>query len=375
MTYRNDDQIIAFAERLLDLLNRGTFVATYKYAVLLGLIDLCLETTRRDGSPRDAFTTRELAGKVVALYWRHTVSFPGKVVLRQNVGAQAKILAEIMWTRSRLPDPSAPLHRVRIEHRDAYEDLLRRVEWTLIVMPLPKLQTVGRQREPLLYDIGWDSGIDREKRRVTAYQTGAEDSDFDNQIRLLPGVAESLVRLNGLLRPLIHREWAAMVARINRDIFEGEVSLEEFLFGAARKNLGRVRGGLAELQSCRCFYCGQPLGKQIEVDHFIPWSRYPDDSIQNLVAADKGCNGKKKNFIAASEHLARWVARSAEDTESSRGLEEISRALSWESHREETLGVARSIYMRLREGTELWLRGDEFVKADLEAVGRVLRTG
>ena len=42
---------IRFAENALQLLEQGGFVATYKYAVLLGLMDLCLEGTSRDGVP------------------------------------------------------------------------------------------------------------------------------------------------------------------------------------------------------------------------------------------------------------------------------------------------------------------------------------
>lgn len=34
---------IEFATRLLALLDEGQFTATYKYAVLLGLMDLCFE--------------------------------------------------------------------------------------------------------------------------------------------------------------------------------------------------------------------------------------------------------------------------------------------------------------------------------------------
>ena len=43
---------IAFAERVLTLLDDGSFTATYKYAVLLGLTDLCLEGVecRKTGS-------------------------------------------------------------------------------------------------------------------------------------------------------------------------------------------------------------------------------------------------------------------------------------------------------------------------------------
>ena len=36
----------AFGEKLLNLLDEGAFTATYKYAVLLGLIDLCREHSR-----------------------------------------------------------------------------------------------------------------------------------------------------------------------------------------------------------------------------------------------------------------------------------------------------------------------------------------
>jgi len=38
-----DQSLIRFAEKVLALLDQGTFTATYKYAVLLGLMDLCME--------------------------------------------------------------------------------------------------------------------------------------------------------------------------------------------------------------------------------------------------------------------------------------------------------------------------------------------
>lgn len=41
----------AFAERVLTLLDEGSFTATYKYAVLLGLMDLCMERASAKGDP------------------------------------------------------------------------------------------------------------------------------------------------------------------------------------------------------------------------------------------------------------------------------------------------------------------------------------
>ena len=41
---------IGLAERILAVLDEGRFSATYKFAVLSGLMDLCLENTTREGS-------------------------------------------------------------------------------------------------------------------------------------------------------------------------------------------------------------------------------------------------------------------------------------------------------------------------------------
>jgi hypothetical protein len=76
-------------------------------------------------------------------------------------------------------------------------------------MPLPRLQTMGRSQRPFIYDIYWDHRI--EPREVAPYLAG-EPSTFDNRVMLKPGVGEYLLQLSGLLRPLIQRRWAAMVA-------------------------------------------------------------------------------------------------------------------------------------------------------------------
>lgn len=59
---------IGFAERVVALLDEGAFTATYKYAVLLGLLDVVMERTSAKGEPPSVVTTRELAEKVTELY-------------------------------------------------------------------------------------------------------------------------------------------------------------------------------------------------------------------------------------------------------------------------------------------------------------------
>jgi 5-methylcytosine-specific restriction endonuclease McrA len=355
---------VDFAEKVLMLLDQGSFVATYKFAVLIGLIDLCMEKTKQDGGAPEVLTTRQLAEKIVELYWPQVMLYREKT-LRQNSGKQAKILNDILAFRGRLPDFSISLEKARRTDEANYKRLILDVEWTLILMPLPRLQFIGSKPVPLIYDIGWDRSIDRQKRKVREYQAGVGDR-FDNRILLFPNAGNYLVMLNGLLRPLIYRQWAAMVARFN-DIEESK--LEEFLFGTDRIALEPVRSGLVELQETRCFYCDSIIRGTAQIDHFIPWVRYPNNAIENLVASDSRCNSKKRDFLVSGDHLRHWMARNRSNEQV---LTEIAALKQWEMHPPESLSVARSIYLKLPGGVPLWVAGDSFTPAEPDELQKVL---
>jgi hypothetical protein len=65
---------------------------------------------------------------------------------------------------------------------------------------------------------------------------------------------------------------------------------------------------LADIQRGLCLYCERRVDSG-EIDHFIPWSRYPRDLAHNLVLAHKQCNRKKSDLLAAEAHLESWVQR------------------------------------------------------------------
>lgn len=127
-------------------------------------------------------------------------------------------------------------------------------------------------------------------------------------MHLRPGVGAWLVRLAPLIRPLVQSKWAARVAARNPDLVDAE-RLDEFLFGAQRISLDRIRGLLGDAQYGRCFYCGTPMLARWEVDHFLPWARHPDNTIDNLVAAQAARNDAKSASLAGLEHLRRWTGR------------------------------------------------------------------
>jgi hypothetical protein len=157
----NPDQrgAIGFAEKVLELLDEGRYTATYKYAVLLALIDLCLEHTQASGAPPDMLTTWQVADKIVEIYWPHTLPFVGQAspqVLRQNTRGQAEIVSAIARFRQRhTSDPSIPRWEAHLAAPRAYERLVREVEWKLIEMPLPRLQLMGQAYDPFIYEIQW----------------------------------------------------------------------------------------------------------------------------------------------------------------------------------------------------------------------------
>ena len=53
---------------------------------------------------------------------------------------------------------------------------------------------------------------------------------------------------------------------------------------------------------------GMPLA-QAQVDHVLPWSRFAEDAIENLVVADGPCNLSKRDFLAGREPLEPWLTR------------------------------------------------------------------
>jgi hypothetical protein len=119
------------------------------------------------------------------------------------------------------------------------------------------------------------------------------------------------------------------------------------------------------MQGGRCFYCAGKLPARPQIDHFIPWSRRADNSIENLVATHAECNGRKSDYLAAAEHVERWSARARERAGD---LARIAHEERWETQPALTLSAARAIYGILPDDTPTWKRGREFVVLDKSRV-------
>jgi 5-methylcytosine-specific restriction endonuclease McrA len=285
------EEQVRFLRNIQRLLAEGLFVASYKFALVHALADLAVLKGDDSGAPLE-ISTSEIAAKFVELYWRQSRPFQvgGEatgLVLRQNTGKQAAIIAQIAQSQQ---ECCGSLFRFRQAASDRWTALVAEVDQVVRTMPLWKLQTVGDERLEFLYD----------------------NLDRGNRITLKPGVAYCFRAFYELVRDLIEGAWVRFVQKLNANKLGSVTDLGTFLFGQERGSLDAYRPILLDVQKGVCLYCQAPLSGRTQVDHFVPWSRYPADLGHNFVLAHDRCNNAKSDFLAAENHLAAWAERNRE---------------------------------------------------------------
>lgn len=282
---------LQFLQHLQRLFEDGNFVATYKYALLMALAELSVE---QGGNTAPLVIPMSAIGaKFAELYWAQTVPYasgsPGSspIILAQNQGKQAAVINGLLRLRATGAQTIGDA-----KQSSDWPDVVRDIAQTVAGMPIQYLQNVGGAQVPFLYDYPLP-----ERGKVI----------------LKPGVAFMLRTFNPLIQQLARAGWLTHVRQNQRNHQAiGQVDdLEQFMFGTSRAALARVAPLLSQIQSKKCFYCGEGLRGTPDVDHFIPWAKYPRDLAHNFVLAHAECNRRKSDMLAAERHLERWVARNA----------------------------------------------------------------
>jgi 5-methylcytosine-specific restriction endonuclease McrA len=334
------------AQLLIGLMDEGRRTATYKLAVMLALVDCCSEATGPDGRAPQQITVRQLARRVIELYWQQVLPYADHGVLRQSSQSTAVTVEAVETLRAVAAPVGASSPRMAEERIPVdYERCLHRVELNLVRMPLGKLQRphgyIERDNADyprFLYD---DSPF---HEQVTAARLRAEPL----LIELAPGAGDALIALARLLRPLLELHWTREVARFSRLRLDEE-SLRIHLFGATRQPLRRLAPGLLEAQAGRCFYCdGHLRPGSVDVDHFVPWARVPNDALANLVLADRRCNNAKRDHLPDLGLVERWAERPMAP------VVEVGQELRWPVDCERSHRIAVGVYSHLPPGQPLW---------------------
>ncbi|MEY4653591.1 MAG: hypothetical protein RI884_2172 [Pseudomonadota bacterium] len=340
MTAPSLEAQLEFLTKLQRLFSEGDFTATYKFALLMALTEICVEQGV-DNAEAMVVRHKEISHKFIDLYWQQTAPYgcgrPDTTtgVLIQNNGAQAAIVTAISAFRLKNPGVTPITARRSAD----FADLTRAVTQTVSAQPINYLQNLGGKPVEFLYE----------------RQRGA--------VRLLPGISYCLRRFQPLVNQLSRAHWIQHVKgnRLNQPFLGGIDDLESFLFETPRQALVTIGVELRKLMDNRCFYCGVRL-LEADVDHFIPFAQYPRDLMHNFVLAHPSCNRSKSDTLASKAHLERWREYADRHADN---LSEIGIAAGRTANLQSSLAVTRWSYrLGYSSGAQAWVKGNEYCSID-----------
>jgi len=329
---------VRFLENLQLVLAESQTSSTYKYALLIALADICIEDAPPNDRAELTIPISRIAEKFLELYWVHGRPYgtglagTASRTLLQNYGKQAAVVTQADSLRKALLSPT----HARCDRRWHRE--VTRIVGLLDEMPLWRLQRLRTTTLDFLYPA----------------------NPKGDSITLRPGVAACFRRFHALIVRLVQAEWMAFLYSVpqNAEVLGSAGDLANFLFGPQRESLTKARPKLHDLQGGRCFYCTEVLRGPGEVDHFIPWSRYPRNLVHNLVVAHRACNSAKSDVLAGIDHRQHWTSHIASnDTD----LCEIGISNGLMADRAAALHVADWSYTEARRiHADVWIIGNQY---------------
>lgn len=352
---------LLLGQRVVAILETGQRDATYKLATLMALIDHCIENLPEWPGDVLRVPIRDLAHRVLSLYWQQVRPFEGHELRQRRTGTKARITDAVKALRTAACSGNAglSLEIAMVRAPAEYEAAIAKIVIAMAKQPLPRLQKLPGSpvSDPFLYDDSF-LGESVSMRQLHAH---------GNAITLNPGVAYGLARLAGLLKPALEIMWVDDVRQMNKFLDADIPDVAGHLFGRDRIALTRVREAFKGSFGPHCFYCGTHLPADNPVDHVLPWSLLGIDGLANLVLACAKCNGDKGGAIPAVEIVDEVLDRD-------RGvLEEIAQEIQWPTQRDRVVAAARGIFRGQPDGMPNWGGYHKTIRFDVAFVPEWMR--
>lgn len=330
-------------------------------------MDAAAASVGDDLRPAAELPVERVGEHVLEIAWPHVVPFAQGAraePLHQTSGRRPNVLIEATRgarehaDRLGVRSPRQLAAAAPTAHRQAVTAIVRQ----LVRFPLALLQRTDREAPDFLY-ASWPQ--ERSPARLAREQGRATPV-----LRWHEGAAEALIRFAPLLRPLVESALVRDVAAWN-GLDTTEERLREHLFGAERAAWPQgLKEELLEVQDRRCFY--DPDGPRqrpeaLQIDHFLPWSRFHADGTANLVLSSRGSNASKSDLFAATRHVAAW--RSGVGARVA-----VAGRLGLDHEADRTLALARAGYGHLPDGAPLWLARDHGGGREVERLAPAVRS-
>ncbi len=292
-----EEQII-FLKKIQTLFDDSSFSATYKYALLITLTNLAIEMGSDDGREL-SIDSKLIAKRFSEIYWPQIREYSAGVrgtksgILRQNKGGQA----EIVTTLLQIQEKTGQDDFATITEQKIWNQKLGKIIRTIWENPVFYLQD---QRDEFIYQYS----SDRES------------------LTLKPEAVFSLRQFSDFIIQYAKQGWIDHIKqnRLNQEIIGPKDDLEAFLFGCNRSALTSITPILLDYQNGKCFYCNKFVLKNSDVDHFIPWKKYPRDLAENFVLSCPACNRSKSDMLASLPYRDLWIETAVNNTNRSQEI-------------------------------------------------------
>jgi hypothetical protein len=312
------EEAVNTAAAIERILSEGRTSSTYKFAVLRALVDAVIDAPRQE--PRNGFhliPVIELAGRLLAYYWKPFVLGVKQAGAGFEVGTALAELrtacpvvehANIAWNEPsagaaaadaalRAPHLPADLRRALLDLRE-----------TLLEFPLKHLPNIGRERleilqvltltegstSPLLMSYDQNLAAAAKKKAFKESVSWAEMLEVERTFVVLSARTwEEIADLRFWLRDAIKLRWLTACQGYAADMPVPLDCLEIDAPGRDQVAMYELRAAYAALGWRHCIYTGKELKGNIEMDHVLPFSRFPVNLFWNVVPTTPQVNQDK----------------------------------------------------------------------------------
>ncbi|WP_096187281.1 HNH endonuclease domain-containing protein [Evansella halocellulosilytica] len=276
-TYLTDEDIWRIFTIVLS--SKSVKSSTYKYALIKALIENLYQV-----NDNLVLTYDQLAYSFTKIYWNLIVHHN---LVKQNRGKNARVVTIIK--------------DIQVKNAIPTEISFDKIDANLQVALVSKVKSTMKEN---VYGALYGD-------------TKGSFYAFDHKreyLKINAAVHRFMLNYQRLIVNLTNYHMAAMIEQLN------EVPSINYLLGkvesiAKRSSLRPFEKILLQYFQPNCFYCNKELtGKkrEIQVDHFIPWSFVQSDNIWNLVLSCNKCNSSKSDKLPNDLYLDYIIDRNNE---------------------------------------------------------------
>jgi len=316
---------IKVIERILQL---GKKSSSYKYALLLGIIDYIVENPFEPSKNNFHFIPLFYIAKQYLAYYYPLVleKIPQGTSSKTKLGIAVATDIDKFIIKNRAKNnfnfsiESSKSINLLISFIDENNtlpecliELLNEIKKKIIDQPLKAITNIQNEKESFFSIITKGVSFDQNYETHRNNASGLQKKDYKKihnwkdlleiektNILLSHQVFLELTNLRFWLRDVVIKRWFQESVKKYKIKNMNMITLLDYWKEVPERNswiMKLYRQLYLDMKISTCFYCDEDLENNFHLDHFIPWSKFPVNSFWNLYPCCVKCNSKKQNII------------------------------------------------------------------------------